>query len=390
MTPSHRSIPVSILSSTLVTGGAERVMQALARGLPAEGFAARMLCLRGPGEVGDEIARSSVPVESGLAAFRLDPLAPGRVSARLRARGDAILLVLDHHDAIFVGGLAARLSRRARAVLSVHSTGLWGAGRSLLWTDRVALPAYDRVVALAEAHEEYLAEREGVPRSKLRVVMNGVDLRRFTPASEERRRFARERLGVAAEAFVATIVAALRPEKNHEMFLRAAAELSRSRPDSVFLIVGEGREAEKLQALARELGVGRAARFLGRRSDIPDILAATDVCVLCSHPVVETFPLVVLEAMASGVPAVTTDVGSVREMIADGVEGFIIPVGDAGALAGRLAALAEDESSRRAVGTQARARAEREFSEERMVRGYAGLFEELIAGKGERGCVSSD
>lgn len=390
MIPSDRSSPVSILASTLVTGGAERVMQALVRDLPAEGFAPRVLCLRGPGDVGAEIAEAGGSIETRLSAFQFDPLAPARIAAKLGGRRDAILLVMDHHDAIFCGGLAARLSRATRAVLSVHSTGLWGRGHSFTWTDRLVLPAYERVVALARGHEEYLASREGVPRTKLRVINNGIDVERFAPPSDERRRNTRERLGIPAGAFVVTIAAALRPEKNHKMLLRAAAEIARSRGDFVFLIVGEGREAEKLQVLAGELGLGTAARFMGRRGDIPDILAATDASVLCSHPIVETFPLVVLEAMSSGVPVVTTDVGSVREMMEDGSEGFVIPTGDIGALVGRLLLLARDGALRRAMAARARSRAVRDFSQQRMVKGYAELFGELIAREGVGRSVASD
>jgi glycosyltransferase involved in cell wall biosynthesis len=389
MMPSSRSFPVSILSSTLVTGGAERVMQALVRGLPAEGFAPRVLCLRGPGEVGAQIREAGGSIEAHLSAFRFDPLASARVAAKIGGRRDAILLVMDHHDAIFCGALAARLSRAARAVLSIHSTGLWGKGRSFTWTDRLVLGAYDRVVALARGHEEYLASREGVARSKLRVINNGIDVERFSPPSLARRASERARLGIPAGAFVVTITAALRPEKNHEMLLRAAAEIARSRRDFVFLIVGEGREAEKLQALARELGLEATVRFLGRRGDVADILAATDVSVLCSHPVVETFPLVVLEAMSSGVPVVATDVGSVREMMNDGSEGFIIAAGDLRTLVERLALLARDGALRGAMAARARSRAARDFSQQRMVRGYAELFGELIAGKGAGRNVAS-
>jgi len=364
-------------------------MQALARGLPAEGFAPRVLCMRGPGDVGTEIMEAGVSVESHLSAFRFDPFSPARAAAKLRGRRDAIVLVMDHHDAIFCGGVAARLVPATRAVLSVHSTGLWGKGHSFTWTDRLAMPSYDRVVALAKGHEEYLAAREGVPRAKLRVINNGVDVERFSPPSEERRLRSRERLGIPGGAFVVTSVAALRPEKNHELLLRAAAEIARSREGWIFLIAGGGREAEKLQALAGELGLGAIVRFLGRRGDIPDILAATDVSVLCSHPVVETFPLVVLEAMSSGVPVVATDVGSVREMMDDGVDGFIIPTEDSGALVERLVLLGRDAALRRAIGARARSRATRDFSQRRMVKGYAELFGELIAGRGAKSSVPS-
>jgi glycosyltransferase involved in cell wall biosynthesis len=377
--PSNESPGVSILASTLVTGGAERVVQALVRGLPSEGFSPRVLCLHEPGDVGGEIAADGAAVESGLVRFRFDPLGPIRVARRLRARGDSILLVIDHHDAIFCGALAARGSRIDHALLAIHSTGLWGTGRSFSLSDRLVLPSYERVVALAATHARDLAAVEGVPGKKLCVVQNGVNVRRFKPAESAGRRSAiRGERGIPEGAVVVTMVAALRPEKNHEMFLRAAAKLVRSGNRFAFLLVGEGREAEKLQVLAGELSLGEAVRFMGRRSDVAEILAATDVAVLCSHPVVETFPLVVLEAMASGVPVVATDVGSIRDMLDSGSEGFIVPPGDVEALAGKILVLAGDSALRGEMGSRGRVRAGREFSEEEMVRRYGNLFRGLL------------
>jgi glycosyltransferase involved in cell wall biosynthesis len=126
------------------------------------------------------------------------------------------------------------------------------------------------------------------------------------------------------------------------------------------------------------LSLGDGVRFLGRREDIPEILAAVDASVLCSHPVVETFPLAVLEAMACGLPVVASDVGAVREMIADGEEGRIVPPGDVEALAGALVSLAEAPEAARAMGSRGRARVVRDFTVETMVGRYAEMFGEAL------------
>ena len=97
-------------------------------------------------------------------------------------------------------------------------------------------------------------------------------------------------------------MAALRPEKNHELFLRAAADRPAAHPEATFLIVGDGPERPKLEAMAAELGIAAAVRFLGTRSDIPRLLAAMDVFVLTSR--IEANPVSILEAMATGLPVV--------------------------------------------------------------------------------------
>jgi glycosyltransferase involved in cell wall biosynthesis len=372
---SAQSPRVEVLASTLVMGGAEKVIAALVRGLPAHGFAPRVLCLHAPGDIGLEITRAGTPVLSRIARHRLDPFVPWRLAAILERGRSAVLVSLDHHDAILWGALAARLAGIRRRVLAVHSTGLWKTGRSFAWSDRLVLRGYDRIIALANVHADFLATHERVAADKLCVINNGVDTSRFQPAgSDEKRNAMRDALGLPRNSFLVTMVAALRPEKNHEMLLAAASRIRDLRGDLTFLVVGEGTEAGKLQARARDLSLGTAVRFMGKREDVPALLMAADASVLCSHPVVETFPLAVLEAMASGLPVVATNVGALREMLETGTEGFLVAPGDTDALAAKLLELAGDPALRTKIGAAARARVVREFSEERMVTRYADLF----------------
>jgi glycosyltransferase involved in cell wall biosynthesis len=379
MALSEQSLRVDILASTLVTGGAEKVIEALADGLPDHGFKPRVLCLHGPGEIGAEIMQSGAPVLSGIARFHFDPSVFFRLAAIFGHDRPAILLSLDHHDAVFWGALASRYAGIRHRVLAVHSMGLWGTGKSFSRSDRLMLGTYHRIIALANAHADYLAEREKIARKKLCVINNGVDTSRFHPVNSEAERDAiRDVLVLPRGIFIVAIIAALRPEKDHEMLLAAVSRMLKIRSDFIVLIVGEGAEAGKLHAMARELSLGSNVRFLGRRSDVSVLLSASDASVLCSHPIVETFPLVVLEAMASGLPVVASDVGAVREMLADGEEGLIIPPGDAEALAGRLLMLAEKPELRKRIGARARERVIRDFSEETMVKRYADLLRMLV------------
>ncbi|MGD1048710.1 MAG: glycosyltransferase [Candidatus Krumholzibacteriaceae bacterium] len=379
MVSREQSPRVEILASTLVMGGAERVIGALARGLPRLGLPVRVFCLYGPGEVGAEIASSGASLIPGLARFRHDPCACFRLARAWRNGGDAVLLTLDHHDAVFAGAIAARLAGVRHRLLAVHSTGLWGKAGSFSWSDRVVLDSYERVVALARAHADYLVERERVKRERVSIIPNGVDTEVFQPARSagERDRF-RAELSIPSGRFAVAMVAALRPEKNHGMLLDAAARIAERRGDFLFLIVGEGTEAEKLHRRARDLSLGDSVRFLGRRNDVSRILAASDASALCSWPVVETFPLVVLESMACRVPVVATDVGAVREMLVDREEGFIVPPGDVSAFAEALMGLARQPEMRRETGLKARERVVREFGIDNMINRYAVLIREVV------------
>jgi glycosyltransferase involved in cell wall biosynthesis len=383
MSPSRENPTVFLLASTLVTGGAEKVVRSLALGLPRHGFDTQVLCLHGPGEEGAELSRLGAAVHSGFSMGRFDPASLFRLARFMRGGEGAILFALDHHDAIFLGALASHLAGIRHRVLSVHSTGLWAKGGTFSFSDRLVLSLYDRVVALATLHGDYLSKSERIGRERIVVINNGIDTQRFRPIpSAARRRSLREEYGIPAETFVVVIVAALRPEKNHEMLLRAAARMDHQGSDAVFLIVGEGKEAGKLQTLVNELRATKAVRFMGLRKDIPDILALSDASVLCSYPVVETFPLSVLEAMACGVPVVATPVGSIPEMITDGVEGIFVSPGDVAALSEALGSLEGDPRKRARMGEAGRRRVEENFTEGHMVRGYAELFRGLAAGPG--------
>ena len=237
-------------------------------------------------------------------------------------------------------------------------------------------------MALAQIHADYLEKDEGIGRDKIAIINNGIDTDRFKPpASNVERAALREGLNIPANSFVVAIVAVLRPEKNHEMLLRAAREVAANNEKFILLIVGDGQEAGNLHRMAQELSLGEAVRFMGQRSDIPDILSISDVSVLCSHPIVETFPLAVLESMATGIPVVATAVGSIPEMLESGKEGVLIPSGDTEALTEAIVSLARDPERRTRMGQAGRKKAEERYSESRMVEGYANLCRSLLEGR---------
>lgn len=246
-------------------------------------------------------------------------------------------------------------------------------------SDRLMLGAYEGIVALAKAHADYLVRREGIEEGRIHVIPNGVDAGRFRPTrSEAEREALRSALSIPTARFVVVIVAALRPEKNHEMLLDAAARIRMRRDDFIFLVVGDGPEGEKLRRRCRNLSLVDTVRFMGRRDDVHAVLAAADASVLCSHPVVETFPLAVLEAMSSGLPVVASEVGAIRAMMQDGEEGRIVAPGDVEALAEALIALADMPEAGRRMGTRGRERVLREFTVEVMVRRYAEMFSAVL------------
>jgi glycosyltransferase involved in cell wall biosynthesis len=378
MTLPEEGTRVFILASTLVTGGAERVVESLALGLPRLGYQPEVLCLHSPGRTGERLITEGVPVRHGLLGAKYDPFSAVRISRIFSEHSGGVLLSLDHHDAIAIGIGAARLAGLRRRVLSVHSTGLWKKGSSFTRFDRFFLGGFGRIVALAGMHRDHLVKVEGIDPGRISVINNGVDTDRFTPAAAADRDALRSGLGIEAGRFAVSMVAALRPEKNHAMLLDAAEILNRRRGGRfVFLLVGSGSEEDTLKERSARLGLGDSVRFLGERDDVDLILKASDASVLCSFPVVETFPLAVLEAMATGIPVISTDVGSVPEIIENGVNGMIIESEDTDGLVSAIEKLEDDQKQAAAMGARARVKAEDRYSVRGMVDSYSRLFMEM-------------
>lgn len=352
------------------------VVKALAEKLPEHGFKTEVICLREPGEIGRKLAESDIPVISGVCTRRFDPAGLLRLKGILERGGFSVLLCLDHHDAIFLGALASRLAGTLSRVLCVHSTGLWTGGGSFNFTDRIVLGSYDIVIALAKAHAEYMS-KEGVPEKRIRVINNGIDTGRFVPVSSDERKESRRALGVNEEDFIVSIVAALRPEKNHAMFIEAAGKVAAGTDNVTFLIAGDGSEAGKLQEMGKDLAGSGKLKFLGLCKEPEKVYSASDLCVLCSHPVVETFPLTILEAMSCGLPVIATSVGSIPEMIERDVDGLLVESGDAEALASAIVSLMSDPRKRQMLGTKARDKVVDFYSEDMMIGRYAGVLREL-------------
>jgi glycosyltransferase involved in cell wall biosynthesis len=212
-----------------------------------------------------------------------------------------------------------------------------------------------------------------VPREKLRVIYNGIDVEKFKKSDA---RAAREHLGITGRPTLVS-VGSLTKQKGYPYLLEAAAKLKEPYPHFIWLVLGEGSERKVLEEKATALGLRDDVRFLGMKDNVIDYLRAADIFVLAS--LWEGLPNVVLEAMACELPVVATEVGGVRELIEDGVNGFLVPPKDAGALAQKIRYVIElPEAERQRVGSAARKRIVERFSVGTMVREYERLYNELL------------
>lgn len=371
---------IGFFVSTLVTGGAERQLQHLILHLDQEQFKPWLYTMRGPGPVGELLAEAGIPTVSNLAPGK--PPAPWSIlKMRQLWRRDKIDLVfcLDHVNAVVVGTMAARLCGGIPVLMPVHTTGQWDR-ESIPKAMRLVLGGVARLLSIAESQKSYLIETEGIAAEKITVVRNGIPP--LDPAALPTKAQARAALGIdPGDGPVIGILAMLRPEKAHEHFLAAAKEVLTRLPKAVFLLVGGGPRQAELETLATELAIGERVRFLGTRSDVPQILPAFDVSVLSSHPKVETLPLSQMEAMSLAIPVVATRVGALHELVTDGVEGSLVPPGDPSALAMALIELLSDATRLEAAGLAAQKRIHAEFTAQRLARETEAVMLEVLGGR---------
>jgi glycosyltransferase involved in cell wall biosynthesis len=362
---------VMFVITNMPVGGAETLLVEIIRRLDRDRFQPELCCLKEFGPLGEMLA-AEIPAFSRLLknGNKYDFAVLWRLVRLLRREKiDAVVTVGTGGDKMFWGRLAGWIARVPVICSSLHSTGLPDhvefLNRRLAWLT-------DAFVAVAKPHSEYLISHEGCPARKVIVIPNGVDTERFKP--RERNRQLQEELDLAPDAPVVGIVAALRPEKNHEMFLRMAAAVLQSQPKTRFLIVGDGPERSYLEAAAKELGVADCVRFVGTRKDVPELLALMDVVLLTSH--MEANPVCLLEAMAAERPVIATAVGSVPETVLPYRTGYLVDKDDAAGMARRVLTLFADRAHAAELGKNGREFVAAHWSVENMVQGY----EDMIAG----------
>jgi len=372
---------IAFVASTLGVGGAENVLFSLVTRLPSDRFESELVLLRAPGTVGRRLAGRGVPSVDSLERGRFDPSNLARLVAALRSCSPDILFSLDHHNAMFWGRLASLIARVPVRVVASHSTGRMESRRSFSAVDRALMRWTDAVVALSEAHAAYLRDVEGVDRGKIVVIENGIDTARYGSVDGGKAQRLRGELGFADGDLVVSMIAALRPEKAHEALVEAAGILRRRRKDLPikFLVVGGGPRRSAIERLVADGDLQDSVVVAGEREDIPEILHLSGALVLPSHAAVETLPLVVLEAMAAGVPVVASAVGSVPEIVENGRNGLLIPPADPVGLSDALCHIFDERENTARMIERARDTVRQRFTVEKMLRGYIDLFDRLTA-----------
>jgi len=357
-------IPLLFLVTSLDQGGAQRVLARWASGLPRRKYAVQVAYLqRRPGVIEADLRRAGIAVHDLGMRSKSDLGAVIRLMRLLRRERIRVLCAFMFH-ATFLGRLAGGVCRVPIRISSERTMAAEGRARRLL--NRWTVPLATHVVAVSERVASYAVREFRIPEDRVTTVVNGVDLDRFRPTGR----------ALDPRAPVLGCTARLGAENDHATLIHAFARLGRQWPDGRLLLVGRGPEEAALRALADTLGVGGRVCFAGEQADVAPWLARMDMYAQAAR--LAGISNSILEAMATGLPVVATDVGGTSEAVAHGETGLLVPVGDPAALAAALAALLANPIMAEAFGRAGRARAETHFGERRMLDRVEALLDRLV------------
>jgi glycosyltransferase involved in cell wall biosynthesis len=359
-----------MFTNSFLMGGMEEHVLQLAEGLGQRGFRVAVIC--SPAQAIRPLRVALVA--AGVSVHTLRERGCGPVAAALRLvaligtlrayPGCVLHLHLTGHRGGDLVAVAGRLAGVRAVLRTMHLPPLRDPGISGWVTLRLRDLLLDEIVCVSEQNRRAHVDLLGRDPRKCRLIHHGVDLGRFRPrpASQEMR----TDLGIApGDAVVGTVSRLGERRKGVADFLAMAAAVATLRPDVRFLVVGDGELRPELERYAHELGIADQVIFAGERSDVPGFLASMQVFVMPSH--YEAGPYSLLEAMAMGRPVVSTLTGLATEVIEDGQNGFLVPIGDIRALSRAVLTLLADGDLARRVGERGRRQVECHHSVAAMV-----------------------
>lgn len=366
---------------SLKIGGLENGLVNLINGIPASRFRHAVICIDDYSDFSNRIQREDVEIYAMYKKPGRDPALFIKLFKLFRKINPAIL-----HSRNLAGLDSLLPATLARIPYKIHGehgreiNDVDGSNRKLQWIRRLHKGLVDTYVPLSKDLERYLRNKIGVPQVKIRQIYNGVDTDRHCPRNEKSREIVPQGFIGKGQVIIGT-VGRLRPEKDQMNLAKAFLELLKIAPEwrsrLRLLIVGDGSLIEPIKETLKSGGAIDQTWLPGARNDVSQILALMDIFVLPS--LAEGVSNTILEAMASALPVVATDVGGNGELVEANKTGLLVPSNDPIALAKALETYVYQPDLRKNHGRAGRLRVETQFSLETMVNNYLSLYDEAIA-----------
>ncbi|HEX8750491.1 MAG TPA: glycosyltransferase [Nitrospira sp.] len=363
---------IFILESSTAVGGQELAVLLHAEGLLKRGYDLRLI-LEPESPITRMAEDKKLPVVLLSMRKARYPQAILQLRALIQHHRPAILQVNSSRDS-WIGSIAARLVLPRPKIIRIrHISAPLNRNPTTRWLYRHLLDMV--VVTGGEKTRRELIERDGLSVDRVAAFPIGLDVQYFRPATPDRD--LREELNLPKGHLLVGLISYLRSYKGHEYFIEAARTITAKRDDTTFIIVGEGPEELPIRRRIEQLGLSVRIRLLGFREDLLNVFRSLDVFAI---PSVEgdTIPQVLMQALALGIPVVSTTVGSIPDVVIDGKTGFVVPPRDASALATRIETLLDDGGLRTRMGVQGRSLVESTYSIGKMLDRMEAVYKGLL------------
>ncbi|HEY2883419.1 MAG TPA: glycosyltransferase [Pirellulales bacterium] len=365
------------LVHALNVGGAELLAAGFARNLQ-DRYRFILVCLEELGTLGEQLRHEGFTVYTLGRRDGIDVACMRKLAGIWRS--ERVQLIHAHQYTPFFYALGSGMFRRRPPVLFTEH-GRWFPDyprRKRIVFNRLMLRKRDRVIGVGGSVRQALIENEGLHPDRVGTIYNGVSLAAFSqaPADAGARSAVRRELAIGDDDFLLVQVARLDALKDHCTAVRTMEHVVKSCPNAKLVLVGVGDQREKIAAEIRARGLEQVVRLVGLRHDVPRLLHAADLFLLTS--VSEGIPLTIIEAMATGLPVVSTAVGGVAEVVDDQATGLLAPSGDDEQLAAAAIRLIQSPPLRKQFGEAGCRRATNLFSESQMNASYRQLYGEML------------
>lgn len=368
-----RESRVCLVVGQLGLGGLEKQAFLLATGLARRRFEVSVISLSAGGVWADQFAGAGLLVIQLERRRHFEMRRLVALVRALRAIRPDLVYSFNYPTTVYarVAGLLASVPVLITGQRSVYMTPVEGI------LERILVRLTECVIGNAEAVRRNLVERIGLPARKVITIHNAIEAVE-RPGPRERGS-ARRALGLEEDSCVIGTIARLDERKNLSMMIEVAALCGDATTEIRFCAIGGGPREDSLRAEIRDRGLDDTFLLAGPRESAHELLPAFDIFVLTSR--YEGLPNAVMEAMASGLPCVCTNVGGCRELVEEGLSGYLVPAGDAAAMAGRVCELLRDPALRERMGSRGRDRILRDFSVARLVERTEKTLREILTAR---------
>jgi len=366
-------IKILYLTTTSQIGGAEQILLAIGEKIDSNLFDIEVCTLFPKGVLNEQLDKLKVKnYNLNLKNWLYSPVAIYRLYRLLKKEKYDILNTWLFHPSI-IGLLVGSITNTTYILETRHYCKLKFNTRLRQHIDRIIATKMDIIIAVSNAAKKILINYEKVDPNKITVIYNGININKFKFNIKQREQI--RKIFSIQDKIVLSYTANLRPIKGHQYLLEAISKIKNQYTNIVLLLIGEGVLRNELEALTKQLHIEDNVRFLGYRTDIPDILSATDIYV---HPSVEEgFGIAIIEAMAVGLPVIATNVGGIPEIITNGVNGILVPPENPQALAEAIGDLIEHPDKRKALAEKGQQHVAATFTDDVMVKKYMEVYTNL-------------